>query len=276
MVMVVANKPKGNGAFVGGNKMTILKTILVVVGLVSLLFVLVRTTGTPPDASSVKENSGHIASPSLSHGAASSNAIVEGTFQEINYYHCGATTTQQGGIVDIVLLHGSRFTKEDWKSSTILSRLCQHNQVRVTALDLEVSAKYPKLVALLEGMAQPENGLMQLPVAALMTPSASGLSVVSAIQQGQATQMSRVTRLWVPIASYSAMMLSAEQLAVLPNTLPIWSIHGDQDNKGKHLSAKLKAEAGAQVTEFPGGHPFYLSIPEEFSNALLKKLGVKI
>ena len=54
----------------------------------------------------------------------SSSRIATSEVGGISYYHCkGASATKKE--IPLVMLHGARFTKEDWKTSGILEDLCQ-------------------------------------------------------------------------------------------------------------------------------------------------------
>lgn len=214
---------------------------------------------------------------SLAHSKDSSAAsqITEGTLGSTPYYHCGPGTNVDSSseIKHIVLLHGARFTKEDWKSSGILDMLCHYNQLSVTAFDLNVKSTYKELVPLLKQLGN--THMATLPIAALVTPSASGLSVVSALRDGQLSQIQALVNLWVPVASGSVQQLTAPQLAAAKNKdFTILAMNGDQDGMGQTVGHKLANEAGAETMEFRGGHPFYLSIPREFTNALVQILDV--
>ena len=278
MVVAIRKMPSNNKSNTNSFKL-----VLVIV-FVILSFVLMMQSYGSADEEETSATNPQAKSSSAFRDKTVSNQhkdIVKGTLNSVDYYHCGASTTaiEQDTVVDIVLLHGSRFTKEDWKTSKILPLLCLQNRVRVTALDLPTSATYTSMVPLLEALSKQQHKqqpLVKLPVHALVTPSASGRAVVSAIEQGTVAQIAKVTRLWIPVASYGANSLTKEQLQAVVDQqdLNVWAIYGDLDTKGKRVSLKLQQEANADVVEFKGGHPFYLDIPEKFVQELLKKLGV--
>lgn len=204
--------------------------------------------------------------------------IIERTFDSIPYYHCsegeGVSALETR---DIVLLHGAKYTKEDWKTSGVLKILCNYNHVNVLALDLPVSTEYKVLFQLLEGLAR-EKIITKLPLAALVTPSASGKAVVTAIQSDKVKTLGEgIARVWVPIACSDVRSLTAQQLRSVKESrfLSVWSVHGDQDEMGKTVSSKLQKEAGSEVSVFSGGHAFYLNVPHEFAMALTKRLEVE-
>jgi hypothetical protein len=105
--------------------------------------------------------------------------LAVGTAHGIAYYHCRATATTSTGnlLLDIILLHGSRFTKEDWKTSGILAEFCASPDVSVTALDLDIRATHSELEAVLTYLADKEQAI-HLPVATIVTPSASGFTMI--------------------------------------------------------------------------------------------------
>lgn len=75
----------------------------------------------------------------------------------IAYYRCGKHENEEipdHKQMDLVLLHGSAFTKEDWKSSGILGQFCQFNKdgLSITALDLPVSADFEHFLTVFKEM----------------------------------------------------------------------------------------------------------------------------
>jgi len=153
---------------------------------------------------------------------------------KISYYHQAATTSEatSGTSVphsDLVLLHGAAFTKEDWKKPTtegmqILSLFHQEFPfISVTAVDLPVSADQYQLVALLEAMLT-SNVIASLPVAGLVTPSASGKTITDWICSNNEnennkdtvllplTKLSQYIHNWIPVASNSVKRCTQEQL----------------------------------------------------------------
>ena len=199
------------------------------------------------------------------------NEIVQGVVNEIPYYHCAGNG--EDAVLDVVLLHGARFTKEDWKTSGILKKLCAVESLSVTALDLSVRAKHKELEQVLQGLA--DNNLVKLPVAAIVTPSASGSTIVDFISSESINDMKKYISRWIPVASPSVMSAKSEDLAKLKDlSLPILAIHGNQDARGKKTSERLKSEAGATVVELEGKHPCYLDSPDAFIDAVLKFLNI--
>ena len=109
----------------------------------------------------------------------SSTQVVKDTVGDIDYYHCSA---ERDDPLDLVLLHGAAFTKEDWKKSGILDKLCHVPRLSVTALDLPVKANHKDLKKVLDGLRK--KAVIQNKPVALITPSASGYAIVDWIEFG--------------------------------------------------------------------------------------------
>ena len=99
------------------------------------------------------------------------------------YYHQAATNRKPGIKIDhIVLLHGVHTTKEIWKETGILNMFRnQFTSIAVTAVNLPVDATHVELLCLLRKLEH--EGLISLPLAALVTPSASGSSITKWLQE---------------------------------------------------------------------------------------------
>jgi hypothetical protein len=199
------------------------------------------------------------------------------TAHGIDYYQCNNNNNEDGGgssetreNQQLVLLHGSKFTKEDWKTSGILQDLCSSGFV-VSAVDLPVQATYDDLQTLLRDVTRDGR---DLPVAGLVTPSASGRAITDWAMTGDVLDLPRYVRWWVPVAAGSVHQLTTEQLQSLSSTsMNILSIYGDQDRYlGHDTSAKLQQWSGAVSVELPGRHPCYLDSPEQFVDVLAKTI----
>ena len=201
-------------------------------------------------------------SPSLIEGSIGGEigSTHHGSTQEIAYYHQPATTSTRASTHrHVLLLHGSAFTKENWRSSGILELVgTNFPWLAVTALDLPVSADYRQLVDALEDLRR-EGIVRSLPVSALVTPSASGKSVTDWINAASSattkkknkdntnsdsgsdddsddssslttlTAVPKITdyvRLWVPVASYSVAKSSASQLQAFITTTTTTNVIG--------------------------------------------------
>lgn len=205
------------------------------------------------------------------------NKIVHGLYKHEAYYHCPAATTQTSNnkqTQHIVLWHGASYTKEDWKTSGILQKLCNIDHYSVTALDLSHKSTHEPLVKLLKGLSE-EQGLIELPLAALVTPSASGLGVVDWINKDPA-QVVRSVKLWIPIASPAVTKLQASRMKEMKERqppFPVLAIYGDKDiPKGKERSELLRDKMGAEVVELQGKHSCYWDSPDAFIETLTTRL----
>ena len=111
---------------------------------------------------------------------------MEDVASGISYYYCSTVpnigTAAAISKAGLVLLHGSAFSKENWKSSGILDQFCSHvPDLSVVALDLSVSATHNSLQQVLTALE--DDNVISLPIA-IVTPSASGFSVVEWVQNG--------------------------------------------------------------------------------------------
>jgi len=261
------------------------------------------------------------------------NSLQEGTVTlkdgtSIAYYHqpaaaatTAATTTTDTKFYDLVLLHGAAFTKEDWIKSTSSSISTQgqtnnilsmfHTKfpaVSVVAFDLPVTSDHHRLIDLLESatttttttllgsQSQTKKPIIaSLPVAGLVTPSASGKTITDWIVHDDndntslpITKLSHYIQHWIPVASGSVKRCSGEQLQKvgllnknkIKNTnkknddddgtksFDIFAIYGDTDRTGKRVTEQLVQYAGATSLQLHGGHPVYLDSPNEFVHAV--------
>jgi len=205
-------------------------------------------------------------------GARATASLVWGTVgtDNIPYYHQPATSPTEEN-QHIVLLHGSAFTKEDWKSSGILD-LFRENfpSITLTALDLPVSAGHDSLERVLRSMRD-EDLIQQLPISALVTPSASGKTITTWITEESSNGLSSYISAWIPVASYSVKSCSAKEISTLLDQQPdlsVLAIYGSKDRNGKKVTQMLKDYAGAKTLELTGGHPAYLDSSEAFVQAV--------
>lgn len=162
--------------------------------------------------------------------------------------------------IELILLHGARFTKEDWNQGDILSKLCQ--DFSVTALDLDRTAGHTQLKEVLDSMRE-ASLLKSFPVDAIVTPSASGRTIVDWLSNGEVSELKQYVSKWIPVAPPAVGSVDEETLEKLKG-LPILAIYGDQDSMGKKVSESLGAHSQAKVVEIPGKHPCYLDSPERF------------
>ena len=199
-------------------------------------------------------------------------SLIHGTVgdDQIAYYHQPAFSPAEENY-HLVLLHGSAFSKEDWKTSGILG-LFQRDfpSISVTALDLSVRADQTKLKQVLRSMRD-EDLIEQLPISGLVTPSASGKSITTWIKEEAKSglDMESYISLWIPVASYSVGGCTANELESLEKSgVGVLAIYGDQDQNGKKVMQSLRDHSGAKLLELPGRHPVYLDSPDAFVKAV--------
>jgi hypothetical protein len=209
------------------------------------------------------------------HTTASTKIELD-SVNSIAFYHCssGGTDFHQ----HIVLLHGAAFTKENWKTSGILEMFCQTPTVSVTALDLPVTAPYSELRNLLDTLQN--RGIVQLPLAGIVTPSASGFTILNGIFDPENNSevvedlKTQVARVWIPVASGGILKYTEESLRQTILDWKILAIYGDQDDSPGRRSSNLlkKAIPSTRVVELPGRHPVYLDSPQQFVDMILQFL----
>jgi hypothetical protein len=200
---------------------------------------------------------------------------------KVPFYHCRAASSSSSSsgtkpttTTHLMLLHGARFTKEDWKTSGILEKFCSNPNLAVSAVDLPVAAGHQPLKRLLNTMVE-ENYISSLPIA-LVTPSASGLTVVDWIKKGTTSEIPNYIFRWIPVAPPSVNTISKEQVESLRDleNFNIFAIFGDGDTMGKKVTQFLETNAGAKTLELSGGHPVYLDSPDLFVQNVLEDLGL--
>jgi len=199
-------------------------------------------------------------------------SVVGGTIpnsQAIAYYQC-SSQSKTATPKDLVLLHGAHYTKEDWKTSGILHKFCSNdNNMRVTALDLPVTAKHDELISILDALVNKQ--MLQLPLVGIVTPSASGGTVLDGILSGNAKTLRQYSQRWIPVAALAALRYTVDQLMNAIDGWPILAIYGDQDKGGKRSSELLqRAAPSTVVVELPGSHPCYLDSPDAFVDTVMQ------
>lgn len=201
---------------------------------------------------------------STSGGETAEKIVVSGIVGGVEYYHCSSSPAH------LVLLHGAAFSKEDWKTSGILDKFCAESGISVSAMDLPVSAGHTQLKSLL--VAMEEANLLQRPVV-LVTPSASGRTIIDWIMNGDVSEIQQSVSKWIPVAAGSISSASDAQVSSLNGILPTFAIYGNRDTGGRRVSERLVSLAGAKILEIEGGHPAYLDSPDDFVTAVLQDLG---
>lgn len=214
-------------------------------------------------------------------------SILKGTTSSgTSYYYCGLSSWPS-----IVLLHGAKFTKEEWKTSGILQMFCD-NDVAVAALDLSVRATSAELLNTLKELSLKD--VVSTPIALIITPSASGFTMMDGVLNGNVDSMKQQILRWVPVATNAANQLSETALGAA-KVWPMLAVYGDQDIVGKKSSYLWGRVAGAKIVELKvravylfvrrfvvlhlplhiviqGRHPVYLDSPNEFVKVVLNFL----
>lgn len=210
--------------------------------------------------------------------------VVYKTNQQLDYYHCGPLpNTQQPSssslLSELVLLHGAAFTKENWKTSGILDKLCDINNnedggnLSTSAWDLPVSANGEELMEAYRAMV--DKGVLSGGAVTFVTPSASGKALTSLVSEKQqnddSSELKSLVKGWISVASGSVLQTSDEALQTyLHESVPILAIHGDEDTMGKKVTERLVTLTKAKGIELEGRHPVYLDSPDEFVMEVLK------
>ena len=206
--------------------------------------------------------------------------ISTGSHRNIPYYFCKGKRASYEDVVDLVLLHGAKFTKEDWKTSGILEKFCNVRRLSVMAMDLPVNAGHEQLFKMLRTLSN-DGYISQIPVA-LVTPSASGFTVTDWIMNDDIDKLPQLVKYWIPVASGSVKQVPDTKLKDIRKMLPnkeefsILAIYGNEDKSGKIVSQKLHKLAGAEIVEIKGGHPCYLDSPDEFVATVVNYLGLQL
>ena len=220
-----------------------------------------------------------------------SNLIIQsGSIEIESIDEPAAVTYLKCGIVDpksteILLLHGTAFTKENWKDSRIMQKFCSieiHNRpTSVIALDLAVTADGPRLYEVFTALKHLKlitgNQLI------IVTPSASGKSILSLSslyynyrnstdekEKDQAAFLPTLLKAWIPIASYAVARETHSLTSFKDCKIPILALYGKEDDAGKGVSQKLAEFAGAEMIEIQGGHACYLDSPDDFTRSVIK------
>jgi len=186
----------------------------------------------------------------------------------------------------MILLHGAKYTKEDWSTSGILDDICikgaagggdsDSGGFSITALDLSVKADGDGFIDAFDALVN--QGVLSGKPLVVISPSASGKSIVSlgASAMNPMTSSSakavlkKMIKVWIPVASPA--VLSVKEDGVLRSFsslgIEILAINGDGDGMGKRVTQRL-VQVGAKGVELKGGHAVYLDSPNEFVETVL-------
>ncbi|XP_068598686.1 putative protein-lysine deacylase ABHD14B [Brachionichthys hirsutus] len=171
--------------------------------------------------------------------------------------------------MSLLLLHGIRFSSENWLSNGTLEILAQ-NGCRAVAIDLpgfgqSKSAKAPAPV----GELAPPDFLkevcekLNLNPVVVVSPSLSGMYSLPFLHQHQA-----LMRAYIPVAPICTDKFTREQYQSVK--VPSLIVYGDQDTQlGEVSLASLSNLANHSVVVMKGaGHPCYLEDPDTWHKAL--------
>jgi len=236
-------------------------------------------------------------------GQTTFQAITASSMISLPYLHCGHTFYQDKSFdpttkadVEIVLLHGAKFTKANWKESGILESLCalgnvvhtgdgnggtgdqqeKTRRISVTALDLSVKSTALELNTAVHALHEHAKILSGRPTV-IVTPSASGKAMVELAQlyrsnndDGDSKLLKNTVSIWITVASPAVLSSEDSDLKSYQDAqIPVLAINGDQDKMGKKVTKKLVQTVGAEGLELKGGHPCYLDSPDDFVEAVL-------
>lgn len=188
--------------------------------------------------------------------------IIEGVAANVAYFHCFGNTTGQRK--DLLLLHGASFTKEIWKDKGLMDMFCAKDDISVTALDLSIYAKHDELQEVMDALVS--DGIIgSLPIDGIVTPSASGATLVDWIFNGDVSTLKDEILVWIPVAPPSVESYTQDQFTDKIGDWKVLAIYGDRDKMGKKVSEILgNATSDSKVVELSGGHPVYLWSQDEF------------
>jgi len=230
------------------------------IGVLFLLFALASRRPALEDNPSATESSPEM---KKNNAVIIKSASIEGK-QPIPSYQCSRSTADKH--LDVILLHGAAFTKENWKESGILQQFCDVSRLRVSALDLDNGSNHEDLKAAL--MAMRSSGMID-PVekVAIVTPSASGFSMVDWAKNDKDGMLENV-EYWIPVACPAVKSAESHVLEGM-KSLKILAVYGTKDGSGVPRSKPLEQYANAKLIEIEGRHPCYLDSPRNFVDAVV-------
>ena len=139
----------------------------------------------------------------------------------------------------------------------------------VSALDLPVRADGLELESAFDALVK-EDVLSGNPVI-VVTPSASGKSIVSLVTEGNTLVLKKIVRAWMPVASNAVLGVKDDEAFQIFSELDIsiLAMNGDKDLMGRDVTKKLVEVAGAKGVEMEGSHPCYLDSPTYFVDTII-------
>jgi hypothetical protein len=259
----------GGHAVYNGSPEEFVEVILEFLDLSSVATATTSATTDATTASSVKAASTPVSSPTTHtpSNPSSSGNIKDLSVGNVPFYYCSAATTPAKK--SLVLLHGSTFTRKIYLDNGIMQDLCSDGSLEVLAIELPVSAEHDNLKSLFDSLEA--GGYVSFPVA-LVTPSASSLTVTSWLANGDAQDMATYADPWIPVAPVYLSTLDDQQVSSLVSN--VLAIYGDEDTKAGRYSQRLGELADAEVVELAGGHAVYNGSPKEFVDVILGYLNV--
>lgn len=175
--------------------------------------------------------------------------------------------------MSVLLLHGIRFSSEDWlKIGTldVLAKMaCRAVAIDLPGLGQSKSAEAPAAVGELApaGFLKEVCERLSLIPTVVISPSLSGMYSLPFLHQHQA-----LIRAYVPVAPICTDKFTAEQYQSVK--VPTLIVYGDQDTQLGELSlSNLSNLANNRVVVMKGaGHPCYLDDPVTWHKALTEFL----
>ncbi|XP_041837398.1 protein ABHD14B [Melanotaenia boesemani] len=171
--------------------------------------------------------------------------------------------------MSVLLLHGIRFSSENWLNIGTLETLAKAG-CRAVAIDLpelgrSKSAKAPVAMGELApaGFLQEVCEQLSLTPVVMISPSLSGMYSLPFLLQHQA-----LIRAYVPVAPICTDKFTAEQYQSVK--VPALIVYGDQDTQLGEVSFRnLSNLANHSVVVMKGaGHPCYLDDPDTWHTSL--------
>ena len=237
---------------------------------------------------------------------------------EMPYYHCGPFYTlgaNQGNFFvymnyfgeengegktkeetkifhEFLFLHGATYTKEDWKTSGILDKMCSrspedvesHTYYSVTAVDISVYSDGLILAKAFDALT--ESGIISGLPLVIVSPSASGIGVLDLAsiakqpveipsseeplskKYAHLSLLETIMMAWIPIACYDVNIAKESIFGGFKTHFSILAIHGSSDVRGRASADRLEQLAGAKKLVVGKNHACYLDEPDRFVAAV--------
>ncbi|XP_030062351.1 protein ABHD14B [Microcaecilia unicolor] len=201
--------------------------------------------------------------------------LTEGTFEVDgqSLFYRRAEPAHQSPTLCVLLLHGIRFSSENWLNLKTLSKLAEAGY-RAVAIDLPGLGKSKQATPPVPlGQLAPASFLQRVFTALALSPSV----VISPSLSGSYTlpfllEHTDLVKAYVPVAPICTEKFTAAQYANIKT--PTLIVYGDQDEQLGEISLKnLKNLANHKVMVMKGaGHACYLDNPDEWHHGLLEFL----